>query len=203
MEKSYSIQLEIAGPMAMWTRPDTGSVPVSAPIPSFSAVKGIFECILFQKTVHVVPSKVEVCSPIRFHKYYTNYGGPLRKPTQQTAGTSYQLLATVLEDACYRLYADIVCSNHPGSGLNDRHIYQDRFNRRLRRGQWFRTPCLGWSEFTPSYLGEFRTTTQIFPVSLTIPCHLHTVFDQLSHGNVAPAFKRNFQIIEGVALYAQ
>ena len=38
--KSYPIQLEISGPTAMWTRPDTGSSPGSYVAPTFSAVKG-------------------------------------------------------------------------------------------------------------------------------------------------------------------
>ena len=37
--KSYPVQLEISGPTAMWTRPDTGSSPVSYVAPTFSAAK--------------------------------------------------------------------------------------------------------------------------------------------------------------------
>lgn len=37
----HPIQLEISGPTALWTRPDTGSSPVSYVAPMFSAVKGI------------------------------------------------------------------------------------------------------------------------------------------------------------------
>ncbi len=44
--KPYPIQMEISGPTAMWTRPDTGSSPVSYVAPTFSAVKGIFESVL-------------------------------------------------------------------------------------------------------------------------------------------------------------
>jgi len=203
MKKTYPVELEIAGPSAMWTRPDTGSAPVSAPVPSFSAVKGIFESILYQKSVCVIPAKVEICAPIKFHKYCTNYGGPLRKSGQRLSGSSYQLLATVLTDVCYRLYAEVDDSGTSSSGLNDRHIYQDRFNRRLKRGQWYRTPCLGWSEFVPSYIGPFRSESTIVPITTVIPCHLHAVFDRLSHGAVAPTFSRDFQIVEGVAYYAQ
>jgi len=41
--KNYEVMLEISGPTAMWTRPDTGDAPVSYPAPTYSAVKGIFE----------------------------------------------------------------------------------------------------------------------------------------------------------------
>jgi len=43
----YPIMLEISGNTAMWTRPDTGDCPVSYPAPTYSAVKGIFESILW------------------------------------------------------------------------------------------------------------------------------------------------------------
>ena len=49
--KAYPIQLEISGPTAMWTRPDTGSSPVSYVAPTFSAVKGIFESVRRWKSV--------------------------------------------------------------------------------------------------------------------------------------------------------
>ena len=44
--KPYSIALEIAGPTAMWTRPDTGDAPVSYPAPTFSAAKAVFESLI-------------------------------------------------------------------------------------------------------------------------------------------------------------
>ena len=37
MNKTYPIQLEISGPTAMWTRPDTGDAPVSYLAPTYSA----------------------------------------------------------------------------------------------------------------------------------------------------------------------
>ena len=43
---SHPLQLEIAGPTAIWARPDTLPNPVSNVAPSFSAAKGIFEAIL-------------------------------------------------------------------------------------------------------------------------------------------------------------
>jgi CRISPR-associated Cas5-like protein len=48
--KTYEITCEISGPTAMWTRPDTGDVPVSYPAPTYGVVKGIFESILWLKS---------------------------------------------------------------------------------------------------------------------------------------------------------
>ena len=65
--KSYEVAFEISGPTAMWTRPDTGDAPVSYPAPSFAAVKGIFESIVWLKSAEVVPIRVEICEPLVFH----------------------------------------------------------------------------------------------------------------------------------------
>lgn len=88
--KPYPIQLEISGPTALWTRPDTGSSPVSYVAPTFSAVKGIFESVLRWKSVNVRPTKVEICAPVQFHRYTTNYGGPLRASDAMNKGASFQ-----------------------------------------------------------------------------------------------------------------
>ena len=60
--KPYPISLEISGATAMWTRPDTGDAPVSYPIPTWSAAKGIFESIVRLETVEIVPTMVEICA---------------------------------------------------------------------------------------------------------------------------------------------
>ena len=68
-------------------------------------MKGIFESIVWLKSAEVVPTRVEICAPLVFHTYSTNYGGPLRKSKIMEKGSSYQLLATVLINVCYRVYA--------------------------------------------------------------------------------------------------
>ena len=77
--RPYEVRCEISGPTAMWTRPDTGDAPVSDPAPSFAAVKGIFESIVWLKSAEVVPTRVEICAPLVFHTYSTNYGGSFRR----------------------------------------------------------------------------------------------------------------------------
>ena len=42
----YSIQLELSGPIAQWSRPDTMPNPVSYVAPTLSAVNGIFEAVV-------------------------------------------------------------------------------------------------------------------------------------------------------------
>ncbi len=87
----------------MWTRSDTGSSLVSYAAPTFCAVKGSFESVLRWKSVNIRPTKVEVCRPVQFHRYTTNYGGPLRDSDAIAKGASFQFYAVVLVNVCYRL----------------------------------------------------------------------------------------------------
>lgn len=212
---NYQIQMEISGNTAIWTRPDTGDCPVSYPVPTYSATKGIFESILWGPAVQVIPTKVEICAPIQYHNYQTNYGGPLRKARVIAEGGGFQLLATVLIDVCYRLYAQVtpvptLAKEHiPQRALqwdtkttSPGHAYCDIFNRRLRRGQCFTIPFLGWKEFGPSYFGEFRDMTKVQTnVSTIIPSMLREVFSGGYASQCAFTYDQNVKIEAGVMEY--
>jgi CRISPR-associated protein Cas5d len=188
----YEIELEISGPTAMWTRPDTGATPVSYPVPPWSAAKGIFESVVRLKNTFINPTAVEICSPIIHHDYTTNYGGPLRKGEQITKGDSFQHKATVLINVCYRLYANIEDFAYIPKNLseaaeladlkfNSKHYCKDLFNRRLKKGRFHDTPCLGWREFMPDYIGRFRDSTIIEQsINEQMQSFLYCVFDPVS-----------------------
>jgi CRISPR-associated protein Cas5d len=85
---AYTVCFEVAGPLAIFTRPDTGATPTSYPVPTWSAAKGLFESIAFfaDGAAWICPTRTEVCrrvgetgGQVRFQRYTTNYGGPERK----------------------------------------------------------------------------------------------------------------------------
>ena len=117
MKRSESA-LEIAGATAIWTRPDTGDSPGTYPAPTRSAARGIFESVLWNPAVEIIPTRAEICAPLIFHHYTTNYGGPLRKSGQMKDGNNYQLFATVLINVNYRLYARLKPSDRPSQSEN-------------------------------------------------------------------------------------
>ncbi|HCT86209.1 MAG TPA: CRISPR-associated protein Cas5 [Candidatus Margulisbacteria bacterium] len=213
--KKYEVFLEISGNTAMWTRPDTGDCPVSYPAPTYSAVKGIFESILWGPAIEVVPTKVEICAPITYHNYQTNYGGPLREIGVMKSGGGYQLLATVLIDVCYRMYAEIVpirksSKNDIPNGArkwdkattSPGHAYQDIFYRRLKRGQCFSIPCLGWKEFGADYFGPFRDDTVVqHDIKIDITSMLRLVFPEGYKSNRNYIYDQNIEIKSGILEY--
>jgi len=130
-------------------------------------------------------------------------------------GSSYQLLATVLINVCYRLRARIEpvpagYAKHGRSGLqqngttNGAHAYQEMFERRLRRGQLYYTPFLGWKEFTPDYVGPPRADTRpCEEVNAEISSMLRTCFAAGKHSAWSPQFVQGLEIRKGVLEYAQ
>jgi len=213
---SYPIEMEIAGATACWTRPDTGDCPVSYPAPTYSAVKALFESVLWGPAVEVIPTRVEICTPVQYHSYTTNYGGPLRSTSSIKSGSGYQLLATVLIDVCYKLYAEVRANPQknkmPESALewdakttSPGHAYQDIFNRRLRRGQCYSIPALGWREFTPSYFGPLREEIKVLTAmpDIVIPSMLREVFGGGYNSSVSFVYDQDIIIKKGCLEYKE
>jgi CRISPR-associated protein Cas5d len=209
----YAVCVEVAGPLAMFARPDTGGTPTSYPVPTWSACKGIFEAVamLGSGDAWVCPTRVEVCRPrgaaggsVRFQRYATNYGGPLRKADQIRKGASLQLFATVLAGVCYRLHGE-VRGERLQRGANARHHLQEMFMRRLAQGQCHHTPALGWREFTCSYCGEFRHDAYEVDrdLNLVIPSMLVSMWDNPHGGQYSPRFAQDIRIEAGVLVFAE
>lgn len=212
--KAYPIMMEISGDTAIWTRPDSGDSPCSYPAPTYSAVRGLFESVLWGADVLVIPRIVELCSIPQYHSYATNYGGPLRKSDAVKKGNYYQQFATVLTDVCYRLYAEAIPNPDkaamPESArawdkrtTSPGHAYQDIFNRRLMRGQSYATLSLGWSEFTASYFGAFRQTTRVCTElpDILIPSMLRGVFQDRYNSEYQAVYDTDVIIHKGVLEY--
>jgi len=211
MQEDYPVSFEIAGPAAMFTRPDTGSTPTSYPVPTFSAAKGMFEAVLWRPHVYVHPTRVEICKPVRYERYVTNYGGPLRKQDQINKKNNYQLIASILVDVCYRIHGEVrmkqmstrgkgLSQLRPRRGQDWRPRFKALFDDRLERGQTFYTPCLGWKEFVPSHFGQFRKSTrrETSVNDIVIPSFLRSMWE---NRKLKPEFVQDWRIVKGMMSY--
>ena len=206
----YRVQCEVAGPLVMYARPDTGGSPTSYPAPTWSAAKGLLEAIAYFKDgdAWLHPTRVELCrrvgapgGAVSYQRYAFNYGGPLRKDLNVKSGTGMQVFATALANPCYRIYADIRGARGK-LGQNPRHHLQELFERRIKQGRCHRTPALGWSEFTCDYWGPFRPEWEVDDaLDLEIPSMLASIWDRPRCGTYVSRFAQNVRIERGVLMY--
>src|SRR5208337_1284018 len=132
-------------------------------------------------------------------------------------GGGFQLLATVLVDVCYRLYAEVSPMSGPTSGrVPDKarqwdgktsspgHAYRAIFNRRLIRGQCYTIPFLGWKEFGPSYFGVLRETTKVQnDIHMEIPSMLREIFSEGYASRCAFTYEQDVKINSGVMEFSK
>lgn len=89
-------------------------------------------------------------------------------------------------------------------GINSRHALQEMFYWRLDRGKLWHTPCLGWKEFVPSYIGRFRESTCVDEtIGETIPSMLISPHTADVRGKSGARFAQNVKIEKGVLRYDQ
>jgi CRISPR-associated protein Cas5d len=78
------------------------------------------------------------------------------------------------------------------------------FDRRVDQGRCFRTPALGWREFTCDYWGAFRDGFAVDDkLDFEIPSMLTAVWDRPHGGAYLPRFARDVRIEKGVLTYAE
>jgi len=124
------------------------------------------------------------------------------------------LYATILIDVCYKLYAEVRPSPYkdrlPESALewdarttSPGHAYQAIFNRRLKRGQCYAVPHMGWSEFACSYFGPLREETMVCTIGtdIVIPSMLREVFGGGFNSSVSYVYDQDVRIIKGCLIY--
>jgi CRISPR-associated protein Cas5d len=198
----YTVNFEIEGPNAMFTDPASGSTPTSYPAPTWSSLKAMFEAVARDQQAYIRPTHIEICRPIRFERFTTNYGGPLRKTEQIRENNNLQLVATILVDVCYRVYG-VTESIGAMDAINHAHALQGIFTRRLKQGtRLFYTPSLGWKEFIPTYFGPLRKDSQRDEtVSFMLPSMLKSAFDAPVAGRYAPVYLVDVRAEKGVLYY--
>ena len=178
MENSYTNKtfcLEVTGDFACFTRPEMKVERVSYDVITPSALRSIFEAILWKPAIRYIPTKIEVLNPIKWVSVRRN---ELSCVASNKKGIfieekRVQRASLFLRDVAYRLYAELVFVPPPDrppvkNPLPDCLVdeferrdfwpkdenpgkYNAMFERRARKGQCFNHPYLGCREFSCSF----------------------------------------------------
>ncbi len=178
MDNNYTNKifcLEVTGDFACFTRPEMKVERVSYDVITPSALRSIFEAILWKPAIRYIPTKIEVLNPIKWVSVRRNElscvasnkkGIFIEENRQQRAGL-------FLRDVAYRLHAELVfippdkrakVRNPLPEFLADEFEkkefwpkdenpgkYNAMFERRARKGQCFNQPYLGCREFSCNF----------------------------------------------------
>jgi CRISPR-associated protein Cas5d len=159
------ITLHVAGPRALFSRPEMKVERVSYDVLTPSAARGILEAIHWKPAIRWQVNRITVLNPIRFESVRRNEVGS-RIPSGKVgsamkAGSTeglalyvdedrQQRAATILRDVAYLIDATFEMTGKAGPEDNaGKHL--DIFNRRARKGQCFHRPCLGTREFAADF----------------------------------------------------
>lgn len=162
-----SIQLEVWGDYALFTRPEMKVERVSYDVMTPSAARGLIEALYWHPGLRWIIDRIHVCAPIRFTNLRRNevkavvpkiaksektaqsmleHGNAQLKPLYIVGDIRQQRAALLLRDVRYVIEAhfDITSQASPGDNPGK---FQDIVKRRIKRGQFYHQPCFGYREF--------------------------------------------------------
>ena len=165
-----SFALKVWGDYACFSRPEMKAERVSYDVMTPSAARGIFEAILWKPAIRWHISRIDVLRPIRFVSVRRNEIGskiPLGGATGVYAAVAagedgrdadiqfspqfveedrQQRASLLLREPAYVLHAGFTMTAAAGPGDNQRK-FEEMFERRVARGQFFHMPSFGCREF--------------------------------------------------------
>lgn len=168
---SATIQLQISGDYALFSRPEMKVERVSYDVITPSAARGVLEAIYWKPQFRWIIREIRVLNPIRFTNIRRNeistkipMGGaagvnkamsdPAVRPSLDVAEARQQRASLILRDVAYVITAGIHLMDNrfdpegpemPANEAAGKHL--EMFKRRARKGQAFQQPYFGCREF--------------------------------------------------------
>lgn len=158
----YSFKIIIEGDYACFTRPEMKVERVSYDVPPPGAVEGILKSIYWKPAIKYVIDKIIVYNPIEFMNVRRNevkdkvlYSAVKSKMKGKdtdisiyTSQSRSQRAAMILKNVKYGILFHFELTGLKNEDEEDsENKHYNIIKRRLEKGQFFRSPCLGCSEF--------------------------------------------------------
>lgn len=158
-----SIQIEVWGNYACFSRPEMKTERVSYDVMTPSAARGLIESIYWHPGLHYCIDRIHVLAPIRFTNIRRNeVKSTLLASKALSAARSGETLALIpsqdiqqraaliLQDVHYVIEAHFDMTDKAAPGDNPGK-FQDILRRRLQRGQAYSQPYFGCREFAAHF----------------------------------------------------
>ena len=163
-----SIQIEVWGDYACFSRPEMKTERVSYDVMTPSAARGLIESIYWHPGLRYCIDRIHVLKPIRFTNIRRNeVKSTLLASKALSAAKSGEALALIpsqdiqqraaliLQDVHYVIEAHFEMTDKAAPSDNPGK-FQDIMTRRIRKGQAYHQPCMGCREF-PAHFAPCET----------------------------------------------
>ena len=159
---AYGFNIVVEGDYACFTRPELKVERVSYDVPVPGALEGMLKSCYWKPCIRYVIDKIIVYNPIDFmnirrnevkekvsySKVRSQMNGKGGDPCIYPSESRSQRAAMVLRNVKYGISFHFEMTGLRMEQEEDsENKHYNIIKRRLERGQWFRTPCLGCSEF--------------------------------------------------------
>ena len=159
---SYGFKVVIEGDYACFTRPEMKVERVSYDVPTPGALEGLLKSIYWKPSIQYRIDTIQIFKPIKFanirrnevkekvkhSKVKAQMQGKEADPCIYTAESRSQRASMVLKDVKYGVAFHFELTGKKSEEETDaENKHYNIIKRRLEKGQFFRTPCLGCSEF--------------------------------------------------------
>ena len=157
-----NLKVIVEGDYACFTRPELKVERVSYDVPVPGALEGLLKSVYWKPAIRYVIDKIYVFHDITFANIRRNevkdkvhltavksqMNGKGGDPCIYTSKSRSQRAAMVLKNVKYGIEFHMELTGLKSErGNNGLKKHYEILRRRLEKGQWFRTPCLGCSEF--------------------------------------------------------
>lgn len=159
---SYGFKIIVEGDYACFTRPEFKVERVSYDVPTPGALEGLLKSIYWKPAIRYVIDKIIVFNDIDFVNIRRNevkdkvslatmksrMNGKGGDPCIYTSESRSQRASMILKNVKYGIEFHFELTGLRDDEKTDsENKHYNIIKRRLEKGQWFRPPCLGCSEF--------------------------------------------------------
>ncbi|WP_303857086.1 type I-C CRISPR-associated protein Cas5c [Aminicella lysinilytica] len=163
----FGFKIIVEGDYACFSRPEYKSDKVSYAVPTPGALEGLIKSIYWKPAIRYVIDKIVVFNEINYMNLkrnavgkkvsLTNVNEKIKTPSLDICiytgnnDTRMQYNAMILKNVCYGVEFHFELTGINNSRESETCLpegkHADILKRRLERGQYFKYPCLGCSEF--------------------------------------------------------
>ena len=159
---SYGFKIMVEGDYACFTRPELKVERVSYDVPTPGALEGLLKSVYWKPAIRYVIDKIivfekidfanirrnEVKGKVLFSAVKSQMRGKGGDPCIYTSESRSQRASMILKNVKYGVEFHFELTGLKNDKEEDgENKHYNILKRRLEKGQWFRTPCLGCSEF--------------------------------------------------------